>query len=87
MNENTRQLFVKLCDRLESMNIFGDHGLATAIARVRSAINQAGEAENAGTVLADGLNTVEKELRVTRDQAITDAMDSLTGKGARRMEL
>jgi len=76
-----------LCDRLEAMNIFHDSGLTNALARVRNAINQAADADNSATVLADGLGGVEKELTASREQAILDAMNSLTGKGARRMDL
>jgi len=80
-----------VCDRLESLNIFGDAGLAEAINKLRAVVNQAAahgsDRTSAGNVLAEGLAPIKEALAKSADEAVKAAAERITGKGLRRMGL
>jgi len=81
-----------VCDRLESLNIFGDQGLATAINRMRNVINQASgygtdQKDAAGAVLASGLEPIRAELQKSSEDAVKAAAEHMAGKSLRKFAL
>jgi len=76
-----------LCAKLESLNVFGDEGLASAIAAVRKAIAAASATDAPGTPLIQGLEQVEKELAKSREDAIAAAANRMAGTAERRFQL
>jgi len=78
----------KICDRIMSLNMFGDAGLTAAIAAVRQAVSNAANLDNgAAESLKNGLAHVEEELIKSREEAIAKAAERLAGRAERRMEL
>ena len=76
-------------DRLESLNVFGDQGLARAITRMRETVSRAIDAgpDNASEVLVGGLNPVREELSNSVEEAVAQAAKRLTGGGKRKLSL
>ena len=87
ITERTYKSAKKLCGKIEALNIFNDQGLSNAVKAVREAISRAADSKDAGETLADGLNTVTRELENSRDAAIAEAADRLAGTGGRRLQL
>lgn len=77
----------KMCDRIMSLNMFGDAGLIAAVAAIREAVSAASNQEDgAGETLKNGLEHVEEELIRSREEAIAKAAERLAGRAERRME-
>jgi len=85
LTEKTWRSARAVCDRLESMNVFGDEALSAAITRLRNVVAQAAQRDDAGDVIAEGLSTVEADLNKNIEEAAAAAADRLTGRNMRRM--
>lgn len=75
-------------DRIASLNVFGDAGLAAAVEKFRAVIDAAAgdkTGDKAGEILAHGLDPVKAEIAKDVDAAVKAAAARLTGASTRKM--
>jgi len=92
LTQKTYNSAKSVCDKIESLNIFGDKKLSEAINKMRQVIDRAANFETdqqkeQGEILVAGLQPLRDELAQSAADAMQAAADRMAGRGARRMSL
>jgi len=87
LTQKTYNSALKVCERLESVNILGDRQLDAAVKAIREAVRQASSADTdkAGEILVNGLGPLKEQLEKSREEAAAEAADRICGLGKRRL--